>query len=139
MFVPSSNVLKVILNSAVTLTGRYWAGCFIAKHTGCIMMQVTGYSCNEGYKGGIHIYPGSTLRHETSVAIYPSMPPIYDNTATGDEYPMTFTSINTPQTYTLYMQVQAGEIYYFCPRAFSATYPSVCTNITLYGSTISYF
>lgn len=139
MFVPNEgNVLKTVLNSAVHTAGNYyWVGSFTAKYSGCIACKVTGYCTVDGHGGYVDIIASADIQTAPNIPIYPSMP-MTDFNNNYDAVLVHLNTFNTPTVFTKYLQVKAGETYYFVVWSYNS-YPAVCTNITIYGSTISYF
>lgn len=133
VFVPSDNLLKTVLNTSVNTTGgNYYPilGVFIAKYSGCIRIKInasiTGNSayiriCRNLKGANVPLYPGMPIQ-SVSIGDF------------GDKYAQQIFSAST-NTYTMHMEVDAGDILYFVATSGTVTY----THISVYGSVISYY
>ena len=137
VFIPSNKVLKTVLNTTVTSAGRGTTvlGCFVAKYSGTLRVDITGYSNTSTDYAQIRItYNGSSLVQQ----IYPTMPVTQSESLSvqGDSDTISL-AVTTPTTVSKYIYVKAGDIIYFSTSKTSANTTIVCSNITIYGDTVS--
>lgn len=137
VFIPSNKVLKTVLNTTVTSAGRGTTvlGCFVAKYSGTLRVDITGYSNTSTDYAQIRItYNGSSSVQQ----IYPTMPVTQSESLSvqGDSDIISL-AVTTPTTVSKYIYVKAGDIIYFSTSKTSANTTIVCSNITIYGDTVS--
>lgn len=140
IFIPTeTNLLKTVSSTAVTVSNQSIVlGSFVSKYSGCICIKITGYIANVNASAtGIFIVTNNLQSYLEP--IYPSSPAAalsssnYSNATT----PLNFSAI-TPETKTMYLNVEAGKIYYFIING-SSLRPFTCQSVQLFGTTISYY
>lgn len=137
IFVPSeTNLLKTVLNTPVQVTGAYMVvGNFVPQYTGAVTIRVTGYSVSSATSnyGRFLICPNIT-------GCYPTMP----NTETTSGSVSNITSAGTvfnsltPVTQTVICPVYKGDVIYFVVHGYASN-TCICSNISVYGTTMSYY
>ena len=138
VFIPSTKVLKTVLNTTVTVSGRNTAilGCFVPKYSGTIRVDITGYSNTSSDYAlvGMYFNVSSSL-----VAIYPTMPVTQSESLSMQcEESVTISVATTSSTTTSrYVRVKAGDIIYFATSKTSSNTTIVCSNIKIYGEAVS--
>lgn len=144
IFIPSdSNILKTVLNTPVTISASAsFLGAFIAKYSGQIRVAVSAYSTSTStsYTGSLEM--GINYVGGNENLMYPSMNIAHKQYYNGSSFEKTAsirvagTSLSTSYKY---INLKAGDIIYFYGYAPVAAESSTFTNITIYGSTISYY
>lgn len=142
IFVPTeTNLLKTILGKAMTIGDNRLVclGSFVPKYPGCVCIKIAGYiaDVNASSSGGFMI---SNNLQSQSIPIYPSLPAttlsgVYERDNVTPR--LDFTSI-TSETKTMYLNVEAGKIYYFIIQG-SSLRPFTCQSVQIFGSTIYYY
>ena len=142
IFVPSGNLLKTAWNTPQVLSELTVLGCFVAKYSGCISVTYTisAYTSANANVGMAYVYKNLQGK-TTATAIHPSMLPfVVTSNQSTNEY-AAWEYITPPAlTKTMYIPVKAGEIVYFALQPYGTTGATItCSNISVYGTAMSYF
>lgn len=116
LFIPSNNVLKSFVGATpLAPSGTYYMGCFAAKYSGTLRVDITGACIGNGsYNSNAYILINPTP--DMSVSLHPGMAQGAMSTNPGssaEKYKIINISALTTQSFTYYPKVKAGDMIYF--------------------------
>lgn len=138
VFIPSSKILKTVLNTPITSSGKLsgFLGYFVAKYSGTIRAEITGYSNTTTDNANIVMNFNPVSQ---SSIVYPTMSAtqIESLSLQAERSISVSVAVTTPTTISRSLYVQAGDIIYFSTSKTSNNTVITCNNITLYGEATS--